>query len=93
MTMQQTVTGGAAAGRAPAQRLYRAIAAVLDVDPAQLNDDSSPENVASWDSLNHLNIVMALEGEFGVAVSADDALDMGSIAKIRAILATHGVEV
>jgi acyl carrier protein len=93
MTMQQTITDAAAADRAPAQRLYKAIAAVLDVDPAQLTDGSSPENVASWDSLNHLNIVMALEGEFGIAVSADDALDMGSIAKIRAVLAAHGVEV
>ena len=44
-------------------RLYKTIAEVLGVPSDSINDDSSPETIPTWDSLNHLNIVMALEFE------------------------------
>ena len=70
-----------------------AIAAVLDVDAATLTDESSPETVPSWDSLNHLNIALAVESEFGVALTADQVIAMSSIAAIRSALRGYGVEV
>ncbi len=73
-------------------RLHRTVAAVLDVDPTDLTDDSSPDSIPAWDSLNHLNIIMAIEGEFSIALSAEDALEMRSVGVIRQILSTHGVE-
>ena len=81
------------AGSGDEDRLYVTVAAVLGVAPGELTDDTSPESAAAWDSLNHLNIVMAVEGEFGISLSADEVLEMGSIGAIRTILATHGVEV
>lgn len=76
-----------------ADRLYRAIAAVLGVADEDLTDDSSPETVSSWDSLNHLNLILALEGEFGIELTPDDAMEMTSIANIRALLRRYSVEV
>jgi acyl carrier protein len=43
--------------------------------------------------LNHLNIILAIESEFGVELSPEDAFNMGSVALIRAVLRGHGVEV
>ena len=48
--------------------------------------------LSAWDSLNHLNLVMAIEEEFKVSLSPDDTLDMRDVGQIRAILRTHGVE-
>ncbi len=73
-------------------RLYRTIAGVVGVAPETLNEDSSPETVPAWDSLNHLNIVMALEGEFGISLSVDDTLEMHNVGVIRSILGKYGVE-
>jgi acyl carrier protein len=73
-------------------RLFRTMAAVLGIEPGELNDESSPDSISSWDSLNHLNIVMAVEGEFGICLSAEDALEMRNVALIRTILSTYGVE-
>lgn len=73
------------------QRLLTTISAVLDVPCAVLNDDSSPNDNKSWDSLNHLQLIMALESEFGLQLTADEALEMRSIARIRRILRQHGV--
>lgn len=74
-------------------RLYRAIGQVLDVPTESLTDEASPHTVSSWDSLNHLNLAMALESEFGVNLSAEEVLNIRSVALIRRILRQHGVEV
>jgi acyl carrier protein len=74
-------------------RLYQTIAGVLDVPADSLSEGSSPDTISTWDSLNHLNLVMALESEFGISLSIDDTLEMGSVALIRDIVRKHGAEV
>ncbi len=73
-------------------RLYQTIAEVLGVVPGALSEESSPETIASWDSLNHLNLVMALESEFKIALPVEDALEMRNVALIQTLLRKHGVE-
>lgn len=52
-------------------RLLHTMAAVLGVGETELSDDSSPDTVSTWDSLNHLNLVMAIESEFGIELTPD----------------------
>jgi acyl carrier protein len=73
--------------------LYRTVAEALEVPPGALTEESSQETVPTWDSLSHLNLVMALEGEFGVRLSLDDAVSIRSVALIRSTLRRYGVEV
>lgn len=74
-------------------RLFSTVATVLDVNASALSDESSPTSMEAWDSLNHLNIAMAVESEFNVAFSAQQVMDMGSIALIREALRAQGVNV
>ena len=74
-------------------RLVRTAADVLGVTPDALSEDASPDTVSSWDSLGHLNLVIALEEEFGVSLSADDVLAMRDVGSIRRVLRHSGVEV
>ncbi len=67
-------------------RLYQTVAAVLGVDPTQLNEQSSPQTITAWDSLNHLNLVMALESEFELTLRPEETLDMHDIGSIRRII-------
>jgi hypothetical protein len=46
--------------------------------------------VASWDSLNHLNLVMALESEFRVNLSPEDAMELNSVGAIIRLLNKPG---
>lgn len=71
-------------------RLYQLLADVLGVDATTLNETSSPDTVEQWDSLNHLMIVTALESEFGLQISIDEAVAMRSVGAIRDHLASHG---
>ena len=49
---------------------------LFNVDPATLVQTSSPDNVPGWDSLQHLNLVTALEEEFGVALDEEQVVQM-----------------
>jgi acyl carrier protein len=79
------------AARGP-DRLRMTLAGVLDMPADEITDTISPQTAETWDSLNHLNLVMALEEEFAVSLSVDDALEMRSVAAIRGVLARRGVQ-
>jgi acyl carrier protein len=74
-------------------RLYRTMAAVLGIAEQSLTEESSPDTIPAWDSLNHLNVIMAMEQEFGIEFSADDAMSMLDVSCIRSLLRGYGVEV
>ncbi len=53
--------------------------------------DIQRDDVDGWDSVNHLRLVMELENAFGVTLSDEDVLNMGSLREILAVLARHGI--
>jgi len=73
-------------------RVKEVISKVLGVDPVLVAEDSSPQSIASWDSVNHLNLVMALEEEFRVAISTEEAMKMTDVGAIRRALRDRGGE-
>jgi acyl carrier protein len=75
-----------------ADRISQIVSSVLDIPLDQLNDDTSPDDVPSWDSMAHINMVMAFEQEFDISLMPEDQEEMLSIKLIRIILKDHGVE-
>jgi len=68
------------------QRVRQIMADILHVDPARIDDSTSPDTVESWDSANHINLVLALEEEFGIAFDVSEIESMVSFSDI-----VHGV--
>ena len=58
------------------------VSSVFNVDVKSINDKSSPDNIESWDSLGHMNLVAALEEEFGIQLDDDDIDDLRNVALI-----------
>ncbi len=71
------------------ESLEEVVGSVLGLPPQSLSDDSSSDNLQEWDSLRQLSILLALESAYGITITADQALDINSIAAIRALLAKH----
>ena len=67
-------------------KLKEVISNVLGVPIDLINDNSSPDNIDKWDSLSHLNLVMAIEAEFDVELTPEDSMDMLSVKLIRMIV-------
>ena len=66
--------------------LKTVIASILDVEPESIGPDSSSDTIAGWDSLKHMNLVIALEEEFGVTIPDDEAANITSYRLIRLVL-------
>lgn len=71
-------------------KLLQILADTLGIDVATLNEETSMENTAAWDSVAHLNLVLSLEQAFGQRFSTDEFMQMQSVAAIRRALAAHG---
>jgi acyl carrier protein len=69
------------------QDLTEVIKNVLDVD--SVSDDDSMQTIKSWDSLRHLNLVMAIEERFGITFDPDEIPELTSVRKISESIRTH----
>jgi len=52
---------------------------LFDVPVDRITASSSPETVENWDSVQHLNLVLALEEKFGLQLSPEEIEQMKSI--------------
>ena len=52
---------------------------IFGVPAAKLTADSSPETVENWDSVQHLNLVLAIEEKFGVQLSPEEIEQMKNL--------------
>ena len=66
--------------------LKQVIATMLKLDFSSITDDSSMDNIPNWDSLHHMNLVLALEEEFKVSIPDDDAGNITSYKLIKLVL-------
>lgn len=62
------------------------MAAVLEVDASEIDDDASMDTIESWDSLRQMRLVLALEDEFGVSFPDEDAANATSFKLLTLVL-------
>lgn len=67
-------------------RTFETIARIMGVPADTVNADSSPDTIAQWDSLKQINLVLALEQEFGISFTEEQIVDMLSAGIIVEIL-------
>lgn len=75
------------------QKLKQIIASVFKIDVGGVNEDTSPDTVESWDSLNHLNLVLALEEAFNVNFTESQTVEILNYELIKITLKELGVEI
>ena len=73
------------------ERVRKVVSQVFGLAADSITDDSSVDTIEKWDSLSHINLILALEGEFGVSLTPEDVMEMLSVKLIRMILAERGV--
>ena len=48
------------------ERLKKVMAEVFDVPAGGITQDASAYTIPAWDSLKHINLILALQKEFGI---------------------------
>ncbi|PWT99256.1 MAG: acyl carrier protein [Terriglobia bacterium] len=61
---------------------------VFAVDSKTLHSGSSPEQVEAWDSVQHLNLVLALEGRYGIQFEPEEMEGMKNLGQIATLVST-----
>jgi acyl carrier protein len=63
-------------------RVVRVTSQVLNLPAEVITEESSPRTVEGWDSLGHMNLMLALEEEFGVQFSDERIMQLLSVGAI-----------
>jgi acyl carrier protein len=66
------------------------LAEVLQLSPAIITDDLAMQDVDVWDSLKHMELIVALEEAFGFQLSFEEIVTMQSVGKIKRVLEERG---
>lgn len=71
------------------ERIKEVMAGAFDLPAEQIPDDADTENLEEWDSLGHMNLMLALEAEFRVSLSTETMLELLSLGEIETYLRSH----
>ena len=72
-------------------KLYEVVAGVLKIDPSTLSEESNALNTPNWDSLRHIELMMAVELAFNAKFQMAEMVSMQNLGDMRTILASKGV--
>jgi acyl carrier protein len=63
-------------------RVKEIIANITNTPVSRISEKSNDQNLAGWDSMAQINIVVALEAEFGVSFTAEEMSSLNSVTQI-----------
>ena len=73
--------------------LKELVSKALRLPAGSVSDTLAMAETRSWDSLAHMELVLAIEERYQVNLSADEIVNMTSIPGIASVLRARGVEV
>lgn len=62
--------------------VFKTVSEIFGVSMNRINENSSMDTIKEWDSLNHMNLMMALEEEFSIQFDNDEVMKLTSIPAI-----------
>jgi acyl carrier protein len=66
--------------------IKQVMSAVFEIPVESISDDASSDNIDNWDSLRHLNLILALEEEFGVSIPDEEVGNMVNYKLIELVI-------
>ena len=64
------------------KKIINIVSDILNINRLNLSQKSSLYNIEKWDSLKHIQIIMAIEDQFKIKFSVDDMNNASSVGKL-----------
>jgi len=64
-------------------KLRKVILSELDLDDFDFQDETKATEVPGWDSLNHVNIIIAVEKHFGIKFKSLEILRLKNVGDLQ----------
>jgi len=65
------------------EKIKEIMAAVFEMNAADIKDSADSTTIPNWDSLNQMNLIVALEDEFNVRFEDDEIVELTSFESIE----------
>ena len=62
---------------------------ILDIENGKINLNSTPKDIEEWDSIATINIIIAIEDEFGIKFKLKDIQEAKSVKDFLELLEAH----
>jgi acyl carrier protein len=66
------------------------VADTLEMDPSDVTAETSTDTVDTWDSFRHLQLILSVEGEYGVQLDPQQVPELTTVAKLQSALQQKG---
>jgi acyl carrier protein len=67
-------------------KLKKVMSQILKINIDSICPESSPDTIATWDSLQHMNLVLGIEQGFGITFTEEEIMQMMSYEIILELL-------
>ena len=74
------------------KQVYKVLNDVFPSIDGKIDNNWGPDQIQDWDSLNHLNLVMALSQKFDVTLEFEEVLFIETIGDIFKVLKKKGIK-
>jgi acyl carrier protein len=61
---------------------------VFESPELEITGDTVADDIPTWDSLNHINLILSLEEEFGIQFASHEVMSMASVGDLYTLLET-----
>lgn len=68
------------------EKIFAIISQVMDVPVSDIQDSSSAKTIENWDSLQHMNLIFALEEAFEMKFLDEEIMGMARVKDLLDIL-------
>ena len=68
------------------ERLNKVFQDVFDDDSITVNENTTSSDIEDWDSLEHINLVVAVEQEFGIKFNMNEVTTMKNVGEMVDII-------
>jgi acyl carrier protein len=75
------------------KNLEQQLADLLEIPVTEVTDELTMQDLESWDSLKHMELIATLEEQLGIQLSFDEIVKMRSVSDIKRVLNSKGVTV
>lgn len=72
------------------KRLAEVFRSVFGDETLKVEEHFTADDIDNWDSLNHINLIFAVEGEFGVTLTTREMEKMANVGDLQACLKARG---
>ncbi len=68
------------------EQILNVMSIVFEVRIDSINDESSADTIETWDSLRHMNLILALEEEFNVVIPDEEVGNLMNFKLIELVI-------